>query len=95
MTHLHMRQFDGITVGMEVQSPAAFRALKKNITYGKVKPRGWSRPTKRRLVPAKYVAAAMGQAAWLVTEHKAIETVSWEDSGDIYLVYDEPKEVTP
>lgn len=37
----------------------------------------------------------MGQAAWLVTEHKAIETVSWEDSGDIYLVYDEPKEVTP
>ena len=37
----------------------------------------------------------MGQAAWLVTEHKAIETVSWEDSGDIYLVYDKPKEVTP
>ena len=56
---------------------------------------GKSRPTKRRLVPAKYVAAALGQAAWLVTEHKAIETVSWEDSGDIYLVYDEPKEVTP
>ena len=53
MTHLHMRQFDGITVGMEVQSPAAFRALKKNITYGEVKPRGWSRPTKRRLVPEK------------------------------------------
>ena len=47
MTHLHMRQFDGITVGMEVQSPAAFRALKKNITYGEVKPRGWSRPTRR------------------------------------------------
>lgn len=69
MTHLHMRQFDGITVGMEVQSPAAFQALKKNITYGEVKPRGWSRPTKRRLVPAKYAAAAMGQAAWLVTEH--------------------------
>lgn len=44
MTHLHMRQFDGITVGMEVQSPAAFRALKKNITYGEVKPRRWSRP---------------------------------------------------
>lgn len=95
MTHLYMRQFDGITVGVDVQSPAAFRALTKNITYGEVKPRGWSRPTKRRKVPAKYVAAAIGQAAWLVTELKDIETVSWEGSGEIYLVYDEPKEATP
>jgi hypothetical protein len=93
--HLYMTQFDGITVGMDAQSPAAFLALKKNITYGEVKSRGWSRPTKRRRVPAKYVAAAMGEAAWLVTELKAIETVSWEGSGDIYLVYDEPKEETP
>lgn len=95
MTHLYMKQFDGITVGVDVQSPAAFLTLKKHITYGEVKPRGWSRPTKRRRVPAKYVAAAMGEAAWLVTEIKDIETVSWEGSGDIYLVYDEPKEETP
>ena len=95
MMHLYMTQFDGITVGMDAQSPAAFLALKKNIAYGEVKPRGWSRPTKRRRVPAKYVAAAMGEAAWLVTELKAIETVSWEGSGDIYLVYDEPKKAMP
>ena len=93
--NLHMMQFDGITVGMEAKSPAAFLALKKHITYGEVKPRGWSRPTKRRKVPAKYVAAAIGEAAWLVTELKEIETVSWEGSGEIYLVYDEPKEETP
>lgn len=95
MMHLYMRQFDRITVGMDAQSPATFLILKKHIIYGEIKPQGWSRPTKRRLVPAKYVAAAMGQAAWLVTELKAIETVSWEGSGDIYLVYDEPKEATP
>ena len=95
MTHLHMRQFDGITVGMDAQSPSAFLTLQKHITDGEVKPRGWSRPIKRRRVPAKYVAAAMGEVAWLVTEIKDIETVSWEGSGDIYLVYDEPKGETP
>lgn len=95
MTHLHMREFSGTTFGMEVQNPAAFRALKKNITYGEVTPRGWSRPIKRRLIPAKYVAAVMGQAAWLVTERREMETVSWEDSGDIYIIYDTPKEANP
>lgn len=95
MTHLHMREFSGTTFGMEVQNPAAFRALKKNITYGEVTPRGLSRPVKRRLIRAKYVAAVMGQAAWLVTERREMETVSWEDSGDIYIIYDTPKEANP
>lgn len=90
-TELHMKEFSGTTFGMEVQNPAAFKILKKNITYAYVKPQGWSREVKRRVVPAKYVAAVMGQAAWLVSELRLMESLWWEDSGDIFITYDDSK----
>lgn len=87
-THLRMVQFDGTTFGMDVQNAVAFRALKKNISYGEITPRGWHHSTKRRIIPAKYVAAVMGEAAWLITENRCMETVRWEDSGELYIVYE-------
>lgn len=92
MTHLHMREFSGTTFGMEAQSPTALRTLKKKVYYGEITPKGWSRPVKRRCVEAKYVAAVMGQAAWLVTEKRLMETVRWDDSGDIYIFYKETEQ---
>lgn len=91
---LHMRQFDGTTFGMETQSAAAFRTLKKHVFYGEVTPKGWSRPVKRLCVPAKYVAAVMGQAAWLVSESRYMETVRWGDSAEHYIIYDNEEEKT-
>lgn len=86
---LHMREFDGTTFGMEAQSAQAIRALRKHAFYGEVQPRGWSRPTKRLCVPAKYVAAAMGPAAWLVTENRCMETVQIDDGPEHYIIYEE------
>ena len=86
---LHMRRFDGLTFGMDVQSATAFRALKKHVYCGEVTPRGWDRLTKRLCVPAKYVAAVMGEAAWLVSEGHYMETVRWGDSAEHYIVYDQ------
>ena len=37
---LHMRQFDGVTFGMEAQNPAAIRTLKKKVYCAKVTPKG-------------------------------------------------------
>ena len=34
----------------------------------------------------------MGQAAWLVTEKRLMETVRWDNSGDIYIVYKETEQ---
>ena len=85
---LHMRQFDGITFGMEAESTQGVRAFKKHAYYGVIKPRGWTRFTKQLCVPANYVAAAMGPAAWLVTESRCMETVRWGDSPEHYIVYE-------
>jgi len=87
--HLHMRQFDGITFGMEAQSAQTVRVLKKHAFYGEVKPHGWSRTIKHLCVPAKYVAAAMGPVAWLVTEKRCMETIRWGDSPEHYIIYEE------
>ena len=89
MTQLHMRQFDGVTFGMEAQNPAALRTRKKKFYYSEITPKGWCRPVKRQCVAAEYVAAVMGQAAWLVAESHLMETVSWDNSGDIYIIYKE------
>lgn len=89
--HLHMRQFDGITFGMEVQNPVAFKKMKKNVFYGEVKPKGWSRTIKALCVRAQDLAAVMGMAGWLVSEGHYMQTVSWGDSGDHYVIYDENK----
>lgn len=89
MTELHMRQFNGMTFGMEAQNPAALRTLKKKVYYAETTPNGRCLPVKRQCVAAEYVAAVMGQAAWLVAESHLMETVSWDDSGDIYIIYKE------
>lgn len=86
--HLHMRQFDGHTFGMEVQNTAAFKRMKKNIFHAEVRPKGWSRTIQAPCVKAQDLAAVMGQAGWLVGEIRDMETVSWGDSGDHYIIYD-------
>lgn len=86
-----MRQFDGITFGMEAESAQAVRALRQHAYYGEIQPRGWARVTKQLCVPAKYVAAAMGPAAWLVTESRCMETVRWGDSPEHYIIYEGEK----
>ena len=85
---LHMREFDGTTFGMDVQNSLAFRNLKKHVFYGEVKPAGRHLSVKRLCIPAKYVAAVMGPAAWLVTEERCMETVRWKNSAEHYIIYD-------
>lgn len=87
--YLHMREFDGTTFGMESQSAPALRTLKKSVFYGEVIPHGWHRPIKRLCVPAQKVAAVMGEAAWLITENRYVETVRWGDSAEHYIIYDD------
>ncbi len=86
--HLHMRQFDGHTFGMDVQNTVAFKRMKKNVFFGEVKPKGWSRTITAPCVKAQDLAATMGQAGWLVRDIHDMETVSWGDSGDHHVVYD-------
>ena len=86
---LHMRRFDGITFGMESQNAAGLRALKKKVFFAEVTPRGYSHPVKRLCVPAKAVAAVMGQCAWLVSELRVMETLRFGDSPEYYIVYEE------
>lgn len=88
---LHMREFDGTTFGMEAQSAQAVRTLRKHAFYGEIQPQGWRRKTKRLCIPAKYVAAAMGPAAWLVTEKRCMETVRIEDEPEHYIIYEDEK----
>lgn len=86
---LHMRQYDGTTFGMETQSAAAFKKLKKNAFYGEVTPSGWNRSVKRLCVKASDLAAVMGEAAWLVSEGHYMETVRWGDSPEHYIIYEQ------
>lgn len=90
--HLHMKEFDGTTFGMEVQNAAAFRVMKKHTFHGEVTPSGRHHTTKRLCVPAKYVAAVMGEAAWLVSEGHYMETVRWGDSAEHYIIYTSEEE---
>ena len=88
---LHMRQFDGTTFGMSVEaSSPAFRRMKKNAFTGTVTPFGRRIPRKVRCVRAADVAAVMGQAGWLVSEGRYMETIRWGDDGtDHYIIYEE------
>ena len=86
---LHMKEFNGTTFGMEAQNAAAFRALKKKVFHAEVRPTGWSRSVRRPCVPASAVAAVMGQAAWLVSEKRLMETIRWDDSAEHYIIYEE------
>ena len=83
---IHMREFDGTTFGMDADAKA-LRNLKKKAYYGEVKPSGRLRQVKRLCVPARYVAAAMCEAAWLVSEKHLMETIQWGDEPEYYIVY--------
>lgn len=85
-TDIHMREFDGTTFGMDADAKA-LRNLKKKAYYGEVKPSGRLLHVKRLCVPARYVAAAMGKAAWLVSEKHLMETIRWGDGPEYYIIY--------
>ena len=91
---LHMRQFDGTTFGMSVEaSSPAFRRMKKNAFTGTVIPSGRSTPRTVRCVRAVDVAAVMGQAGWLVSEGRYMETIRWgNDPTEHYIIYEEGSE---
>ena len=87
MMDLHMREFDGTTFGMSVEtSSPAFRRMKKNAFTGKAKPRrSWIARTVR-CVRAADVAAVMGDAGWLVKELQCMETIRWGNDGTEYYM---------
>ena len=88
---LHMREFSGTTFGMSVEaSSPAFKRMKRNAFTAKIKPRGsWVERTVR-CVRATDVAAVMGQAGWLVSESRCMETIRWgNDDTEYYIIYEE------
>ena len=91
---LHMREFDGMTFGMSVSaSDPTFRQMKKNAFTGKVKPRGRFFERTVRCVRAVDVAAVMGEAGWLVSELRCMETIRWgNEATEHYIIYEEGRE---
>jgi len=89
MIELHMKEFDGTTFGMAVEaSSPAFKRMKKNAFTGKVTPTGWHHERTARCVHAADVAAVMGQAGWLVSEGRYMETIRWgQDDTEYYIIY--------
>ena len=90
----HMREFDGTTFGMSVSaSDPAFRRMKKNSFTGKVKPHGKFFERTVRCVRAVDVAAVMGEAGWLVSELRCMETIRWgNEATEHYIIYEEGSE---
>lgn len=88
---LHMRQFDGITFGMAVEaSSPAFRRMKKNAFNRKMALYGGIIERIVRCVWAADVAAVMGDAGWLVSEGRYMETIRWgDDPTEHYIIYEE------
>lgn len=88
---LHMKEFDGTTFGMSVAaSSPAFRRMKKNAFTGTVTPSDRITPRTVRCVRAADVAAVMGEAGWLVSEGRHMETIRWgDDPTEHYIIYEE------
>ena len=82
---IHLRQFDGITFGMDADS-AALRKLKKLAYYGEVKPHGYHCTVKRMCLPAESVAAVMRENAWQIRD-RYMETITWDNEPEYYIVY--------
>lgn len=91
---LHMKQFDGTTFGMAVEaSSPAFRRMKKNAFNRKMALYGGIIERTVRCVRAADVAAVMGEAGWLVSEGRYMETIRWGDDGiEYYIIYEEGSE---
>ena len=93
---LHLREFDGTTFGMSVEaSSPAFKRMKRNAFTGEImRCRGLFKQTVR-CVRAADVAAVMGQAGWLVSEGRYMETIRWGDDGiDHYIIYEDEERGT-
>ena len=89
-----MREFDGTTFGMSVEvSSPAFRRMKRNAFTGEImRCRGLFKQTVR-CVRATDVAAIMGEAGWLVSELRCMETIRWGNGGtEYYIIYEEGSE---
>ena len=91
---LHMKQFDGTTFGMAVAaSSPAFRRMKKNSFNRKMALHGGIIERTVRCVRAADVAAVMGDAGWLVSEGRYMETIRWgDDQTEHYIIYEEGSE---
>ena len=89
MMDLHMVMFDGTTFGMSVEaSSPAFRRMKRNAFTGRVTPHRSRIERDARCVLAADVAAVMGQAGWLVSERREMETIRWGDNDtEHYIIY--------
>ncbi len=62
---------------------------------GTVTPSGRITPRTVRCVRAADVAAVMGQAGWLVSEGRYMETIRWGDDGiDHYIIYEDEERGT-
>lgn len=89
---LHMRQFDGITVGMTAEgTPWAKREFKNSIFLKELKPKNRIRKMYPSIL-AKDVIPIMGKMSWLVAE-RHVQTL-WFDKDDreIYIVYEEEQD---
>lgn len=89
-----MREFSGTTFGMSVEaSSPAFKRMKRNAFTAKMKPRGSLVERTVRCVRAADVAAVMGQAGWLVSEGRYMETIRWgNDDTEYYIIYEKAGE---
>lgn len=86
---LHFRHFIGITSCIESANATALRKMKDHVCYRCIVPRGSScYPVRRPCVAAEYVAAVMGDSAWLVKE-KRVKTVRCGDGPEIHIIYNE------
>ena len=80
-----MREFSGTTFGMSVEaSSPAFKRMKRNAFTAKMRPRGSLVERTVRCVRATDVAAVMGQAGWLVSEGRYMETIRWGNDDTEY-----------
>ena len=85
---LHMKQFDGLTFGMNAEgSSQAKRNFKNRIFYKEMEPRYHI----RKMYPcinANDLIPLMGMASWKVAE-KHMETVQFDDDPrEIYIIYE-------
>lgn len=88
--NLHMREFNGTTFGMSVESSSpAFRRMKRNAFTGKITLYNGMFERTVRCVRAADVAAVMGVVGWLVSEKREMETIRWGDDGiEHYIIYE-------
>ena len=88
--HLHAKQFDGNTFGMEIETKTkAFENLKKSLNYEEcITYQG--NITTIRTVPYLALAAVMREAHWLVSEIKNFNYVTIEGLKDeLYVKYND------